>query len=284
MRFPPPPIKRGCRLAARRVRPGRAQRCAAFVRRRRIAIPATTSSWTLLDAGGNGAGSSPGKHSLRLVQASNQEEASNLQVPRMRGVQPVTVFFERHARCIERFLRPAQVARGKRDLGFGDDAPRSCHGFFGLKARRADRSSACARWKSPSCAIAIPRSASAGASSRSATRFNAPRGSPLARARAAAVIRESIEIPPHLSLSARSTPASLFVYGRHAIRSYSQARMSSSKEGHMCPVCIASTAVMVAGAGSTGGILAVVHRQVQEIFQSDWSRSISENKGAIRWQ
>jgi hypothetical protein len=25
----------------------------------------------------------------------------------------------------------------------------------------------------------------------------------------------------------------------------------------MCPVCIASTAVMVAGAGSTGGILAV---------------------------
>jgi hypothetical protein len=25
----------------------------------------------------------------------------------------------------------------------------------------------------------------------------------------------------------------------------------------MCPVCVASTAVMVAGAGSTGGILAV---------------------------
>jgi hypothetical protein len=25
----------------------------------------------------------------------------------------------------------------------------------------------------------------------------------------------------------------------------------------MCPVCIASTAVMIAGAGSTGGILAV---------------------------
>ena len=46
----------------------------------------------------------------------------------------------------------------------------------------------------------MPRSASAGASSRSATRFSAPSGSPAASARAAAVISESIEIPPHLSL------------------------------------------------------------------------------------
>src|SRR6266567_2243485 len=34
-------------------------------------------------------------------------------------------------------------------------------------------------------------------------------------------------------------------------------RIRSSEEGHMCPACIARTAVMVAGAGSTGGILAV---------------------------
>jgi hypothetical protein len=34
-------------------------------------------------------------------------------------------------------------------------------------------------------------------------------------------------------------------------------RIRGSEEGHMCPACIASTAVMVAGAGSTGGILAV---------------------------
>jgi hypothetical protein len=40
-------------------------------------------------------------------------------------------------------------------------------------------------------AIAMPRSASAGASSRKATRFNAPRGSPAASACAAAVISES---------------------------------------------------------------------------------------------
>ena len=53
---------------------------------------------------------------------------------------------------------------------------------LGPKARAARRSSAFARTKSPSCAIAIPRSASAGASSRSATRFSAPRGSPAASA------------------------------------------------------------------------------------------------------
>src|SRR5262245_51306580 len=71
---------------------------------------------------------------------------------------------------------------------------------FGPNARADRRTRAFARTRSPSCAIAMPRSASAGASSRSATRFNAPSGSPAASARAAAVIRESIEIPPHLSL------------------------------------------------------------------------------------
>ena len=70
----------------------------------------------------------------------------------------------------------------------------------GPKARAALCSRAFARTKSPSCAIAMPRSASAGASSRRPTRFNAPRRSPAASARAAAVISESIGIPSHLSL------------------------------------------------------------------------------------
>src|SRR5262245_16028831 len=71
---------------------------------------------------------------------------------------------------------------------------------FGPKPRAALRSRVLARTKSPSCAIATPRSASAGASSRRATRFSAPSGSPVASARAAAEINESIGIPPHLSL------------------------------------------------------------------------------------
>ena len=35
----------------------------------------------------------------------------------------------------------------------------------------------------------------------------------------------------------------------------------------MCPACIASTAVMVAGVGSTGGILAVAIGKVRKFFR-----------------
>ena len=37
----------------------------------------------------------------------------------------------------------------------------------------------------------------------------------------------------------------------------------------MCPVCIASTAVMVAGAGSTGGILAVCIGKFRKLSRSN---------------
>jgi hypothetical protein len=37
----------------------------------------------------------------------------------------------------------------------------------------------------------------------------------------------------------------------------------------MCPACIASTAVMVAGAGSTGGILAVWLGKFRKLFRSN---------------
>ncbi len=51
----------------------------------------------------------------------------------------------------------------------------------------------------------------------------------------------------------------------------------------MCPVCIASTAVMVAGAGSTGGILAVCIGKFREYFRPR-SRSVPEIKGEMIWQ
>jgi hypothetical protein len=37
----------------------------------------------------------------------------------------------------------------------------------------------------------------------------------------------------------------------------------------MCPVCIASTAVMIAGAGSTGGILAACIGKFRKLFRAD---------------
>jgi hypothetical protein len=36
----------------------------------------------------------------------------------------------------------------------------------------------------------------------------------------------------------------------------------------MCPACIASTAVMAAGAGSTGGILAVCIGKLRKFFRA----------------
>jgi hypothetical protein len=52
----------------------------------------------------------------------------------------------------------------------------------------------------------------------------------------------------------------------------------------MCPACIASTAVMVAGAGSTGGILAVLIGKFRKFFGANGLGLFSENKGEIRWQ
>ena len=46
-------------------------------------------------------------------------------------------------------------------------------------------------------------------------------------------------------------------------------RIRSSEEGHMCPACIASAAVMVAGAGSTGGILALCIGKFRKLFRAD---------------
>jgi hypothetical protein len=37
----------------------------------------------------------------------------------------------------------------------------------------------------------------------------------------------------------------------------------------MCPACIASTAVMVAGAGSTGGILAACIGKFRRLFRAN---------------
>jgi len=37
----------------------------------------------------------------------------------------------------------------------------------------------------------------------------------------------------------------------------------------MCPVCIASTAAMIAGAGSTGGILAVCIGRFRKLFRAN---------------
>src|SRR2546427_7965639 len=55
----------------------------------------------------------------------------------MCGVYAVAMLFERHPRRVERFRRPAQVARDKRDLGLRDDAPRTGHGLLRTEGTRS---------------------------------------------------------------------------------------------------------------------------------------------------
>jgi hypothetical protein len=49
----------------------------------------------------------------------------------------------------------------------------------------------------------------------------------------------------------------------------------------MCPVCIASTAVMAAGAGSAGGILAVCIARFRKAFMANRVGTF-QKKGEIR--
>lgn len=54
-------------------------------------------------------------------------------------IRRVTVFIECRPRRVERLRRPPQIARDQRDLGFGDDAPRTRYSL--LPAERASRAS-----------------------------------------------------------------------------------------------------------------------------------------------
>src|SRR6185503_18447007 len=72
-----------------------------------------------------------------LVDVPDQEEAPDLEIPRMRGVHAVAVGFERRPGRVEHLRGPAQVARDERDLGLGDDAPRTGHGLFRTERTRS---------------------------------------------------------------------------------------------------------------------------------------------------
>jgi hypothetical protein len=52
----------------------------------------------------------------------------------------------------------------------------------------------------------------------------------------------------------------------------------------MCPACIASAAVMAAGAGSTGGILAVCIGKFRKFFRANGLGLFQKIRGEIKWQ
>jgi hypothetical protein len=52
----------------------------------------------------------------------------------------------------------------------------------------------------------------------------------------------------------------------------------------MCPACIANAAVIAAGAGSTGGILAVSIGKFNKVFAASGLGLFQKIKGEIKWQ
>ena len=60
---------------------------------------------------------------------SEQQQTPRFEIARVRGVHAVAACFQRFTRRIERFRRPAEIARDERNFGFGDDAARTRDGF-----------------------------------------------------------------------------------------------------------------------------------------------------------
>ena len=151
--------------------------------------------------GREGRGVELGERTLGLVEAPDQEQAPDLEIPRMRGVHPVAVLLRAspaprrapsqaspgRARRARSRPRRRRTSRGPRPLS---DRRRAPH-FAGEPSLERDRRAAPSRCREAR-APARRRAGRPGSS--------APRGSPAASARAAAVISESIGIPPHLSL------------------------------------------------------------------------------------
>jgi len=77
--------------------------------------------------GRKGRGVKLNERALSFVDAPDQEEAPDLEIPRVGGVDAIAVLFERRARSVERPCGPAQIPRTERDLGLGNHAPCSGH-------------------------------------------------------------------------------------------------------------------------------------------------------------
>jgi len=78
----------------------------------RAASSPSTQAFLLIGPrrGREGRGVERGERMLGLIEAADQEEAPDLESPRMRGIHAVAVRFERRPRRVERLRRLPQVA------------------------------------------------------------------------------------------------------------------------------------------------------------------------------
>ena len=104
---------------------------------RRIAMPATTSSWPARDAGGKGAGSSAASARSASSRRPISSKPPDLEIAahvRRSTRSPCASSVARAASSA--FGGPAQIARDERDLGLGDDAPCAGHGLLRTEGAR----------------------------------------------------------------------------------------------------------------------------------------------------
>ena len=64
---------------------------------------------------------------LGFPETPDQEQAADLEIARMGGIQAVAMGFQRRPRGVEGFGGPGEVARDQRDLGFRNHASRPRH-------------------------------------------------------------------------------------------------------------------------------------------------------------
>ena len=173
---------------------------AALIRRRRIAMPAATSSWAARDAGGSGAES---KSSNRCSAWSRRPIRSRRRIARCRACAALARSPCRSStvRAESSGLAGQPSSRETRAISASATTQRArATASRGPKARAARRSSGLGANE-----ITELRHRDAPQRQRRrivarAMKFKARSGSPAASARAAAVVKESIQIPTHLSL------------------------------------------------------------------------------------
>ncbi len=132
-----------------------------------------------------------GEQAFGIVEMADEREQPHVERACMHGVDVIAVRVERFARVIERFLRSREIARGQRDFRLRDDTARTRHRLLRAEAARGAFYESLGAIEVTELRHRDTAHASAGASSRSATRLS---GSPAASALAAAVISESIQV------------------------------------------------------------------------------------------
>jgi hypothetical protein len=178
----------------------------------------------------------------------DQKQPPDFKIACKSCIHAIAVRFKSGPRGIERFCRPAQVTRRKGNLGLGDHASGTGHGLFRRKSTRRPPQEFL---RSREIAKLRHRDAAKRECRRIVAQRDALQGSEgIASCEGTSC---SCNQRVHPNPATLVTPTSSMTRGKYSAWQLN----SSSEEVHMCPACIESTAVMVAGAVSSGGFLAI---------------------------